>query len=243
MKCPANCSPYHLSSLSVGLLYLAPFIGGVLGSSIAGKTSDIVCRWMARRNGGVFEPEFRLFMVVLVALSTVIGLWGFGWSAQIHDPWIAPTVFFGVIGTDCPLFGLIYCLGLDRLILLGFGCTLGSTVSVSFVVDSYRADAGSSLTSLNFSKNLLGISISTPQAYFSLCLPKAFSAYSLLIIGFIFSLVTNNAIDQVGVRGTFLILGGIHLGICALAIPLYIFGKRARGWTHRMGMMDWLYDD
>ena len=81
------------------------------------------------------------------------------------------------------------------------------------------------------------------QAYFSLCLPKALSAYSLLIIGFIFSLVTNNAIDQVGVRGTFLILGGIHLGICALAIPLYIFGKRARGWTHRMGMMDWLYDD
>jgi len=64
-----------------------------------------------------------------------LGLWGFGWSAQVKDPWIAPTVFFGVIG---------------------FGCTLGSTVSVSFVVDSYRADAGSSLTSLNFSKNLIG---------------------------------------------------------------------------------------
>jgi len=42
------------------------------------------------------------------------------------------------------------------LIVLGFGCTLGSTVSISFVVDSYRADAGSSLTSLNFSKNLIG---------------------------------------------------------------------------------------
>jgi hypothetical protein len=55
--------------------------------------------------------------------------------------------------------------------------------------------------------------------------------------------VTNNAIDHVGVRGTFLILGGIHLGVCALAVPLYVFGKRARGWTHRMGMMDWLYDD
>jgi hypothetical protein len=64
-----------------------------------------------------------------------------------------------------------------------------------------------------------------------------------LIPGFIFSLVTNNAIDRIGVRGTFLILGGIHLGVCGLAIPLYIFGKRARGWTHRKGMMDWLYDD
>jgi MFS family permease len=120
------------------LLYLAPFIGGILGSAIAGKLSDIICRFMARRNGGIFEPEFRLIMVALVALSTVTGLWGFGWSSQVQDPWIAPTVFFGVIG---------------------FGCTLGSTVSVSFVVDSYRADAGSSLTTLNFSKNLVGISV------------------------------------------------------------------------------------
>lgn len=70
-----------------------------------------------------------------------VGLWGFGWSAQVGDPWIAPTVFFGVIG---------------------FGCTLGSTVSISFVVDSYRADAGSSLTSLNFSKNLIGIPLPLP---------------------------------------------------------------------------------
>jgi hypothetical protein len=66
--------PYKLSSLSVGLLYLAPFIGGVLGSSISGKISDIVCRYMTRRNGGVFEPEFRLVMVILVAFSTVLGI-------------------------------------------------------------------------------------------------------------------------------------------------------------------------
>lgn len=83
------------------------------------------------------------------------------------------------------------------------------------MVDSYRGDAGSSLTSLNFSKN---------------------------VIGFVFSLVTNNAVDNVGVRTTFLILGGIHLCVCLLAVPLYVFGKRARGWTHRKAMMDWLYD-
>jgi hypothetical protein len=61
--------------------------------------------------------------------------------------------------------------------------------------------------------------------------------------GFIFSLVANNAVNTLGIRGTFLVFGGIHLGICGLAVPLYIFGKRARGWTHRMAMMDWLYDD
>jgi hypothetical protein len=114
----AHCTygrPYNLSSLSVGLLYIAPFVGGVLGSSIAGKLSDIVCRFMARRNDGVFEPEFRLVMVIPVALATVFGissyfrtndkgLWGFGWSTQVKDPWIAPTIFFGVIGIAIPPF-------------------------------------------------------------------------------------------------------------------------------------------
>lgn len=52
--------------------------------------------------------------------------------------------------------------------------------------------------------------------------------------------MTNNAVDSIGVRATFLILGGIHLGICSLAVPLYIYGKRARAWTYRKGMMDWL---
>jgi hypothetical protein len=62
-----------MSSLLVGLLYVAPFIGGVFGSSLAGKVSDLMCRFMTRRNGGVFEPEFRLLMVIPVAISTVIG--------------------------------------------------------------------------------------------------------------------------------------------------------------------------
>lgn len=29
---------------------------------------------MTRRNGGIFEPEFRLVMVIPVALATVIGI-------------------------------------------------------------------------------------------------------------------------------------------------------------------------
>lgn len=63
-----------MSSLSVGLLYVAPFIGGVLGSSLSGKVSDLICQFMTRRNGGVFEPEFRLVMVIPIAISTIMGI-------------------------------------------------------------------------------------------------------------------------------------------------------------------------
>lgn len=124
---------YNFDALQTGLVYLAPFIGGVLGTGVAGKVSDIVVRAMARRNGGVYEPEFRLVMVIPITITTCVGLMGFGWSAQIRDHWIVPTVFFGI---------------------LSFGCALGSTTAITFCVDSYRQYAGEALVTLNFSKNV-----------------------------------------------------------------------------------------
>ena len=127
-----NKASYNFTALQTGLIYISPFVGGVLGTAAAGKVSDIIVRWMARRNGGIYEPEFRLVMAIPVAISTCIGLMGFGWSAQEKDKWIVPTVFFGIIS---------------------FGCALGSTTSITFAVDSYRQYAGEALVTLNFSKS------------------------------------------------------------------------------------------
>ena len=124
---------YNFSALATGLVYLSPFIGGVLGTAVAGKLSDVVVMFMARRNGGLYEPEFRLMMVIPTALSTVIGLMGFGWSAEEKDNFWIPTFFFG---------------------LISFGCSLGSTTAITYCVDSYRQYAGEALVTLNFSKNI-----------------------------------------------------------------------------------------
>jgi len=123
---------YNFSPLGTGLVYLSPFIGGVIGTAVAGRVSDIIVRFMTRRNGGVYEPEFRLVMAIPVAVTTAAGLMGFGWSAQERDAWIVPTIFFG---------------------LISFGCSLGSTTSITFCLDSYRQYAGEALVTLNFSKS------------------------------------------------------------------------------------------
>ena len=123
---------YNFTALQTGLVYLSPFIGGILGTAVAGKVSDLIVRYMSRKNDGVYEPEFRLVMGIPVAVCTTIGLMGFGWSAEERNAWIVPTVFFGVIS---------------------FGCTLGSTTAITFCVDSYRQYAGEALVTLNFSKS------------------------------------------------------------------------------------------
>lgn len=124
---------YNFTSFQAGLIYISPFIGGVLGTAVAGKLSDVIVRWMARKNGGVYEPEFRLVMAIPMTITTVMGLMGYGWSVAEKDAWIVPTIFFGFIS---------------------FGCSLGSTTGITFAVDSYRQYAGEALVTLNFSKNI-----------------------------------------------------------------------------------------
>ncbi|KAI2634662.1 MFS general substrate transporter [Hypomontagnella submonticulosa] len=182
---------YHFSALQTGLVYISPFVGGVLGTAVAGKVSDIIVKAMARRNGGLYEPEFRLVMAAPVALTTVIGLMGFGWSADENDAWIVPTVFFGVVS---------------------FGCSLGSTTSITFCVDSYRQYAGEALVTLNFSKNVLH--------------------------GLVFSLFVTGWLTHDGSKTVFIWIGVIQLIVLLFTIPMYIYGKRARMWTVRKNFME-----
>ncbi|CAI6335760.1 unnamed protein product [Periconia digitata] len=182
---------YNFTALQVGLVYISPFVGGVIGTAVAGKFSDLIVRFMARKNDGIYEPEFRLVMAIPIAISTVIGLMGFGWSAEEKDNWIVPTVFFGVIS---------------------FGCSLGSTTAVTFVVDSYRQYAGEALVTLNFCKNILH--------------------------GFIFSLFFPHWLESEGPKKTFVAVGGIQLACMLFSIPMYMYGKRARMWTVRKNLME-----
>lgn len=182
---------YQFSALQTGLIYISPFIGGVLGTAVAGKVSDIIVKAMSRRNGGLYEPEFRLVMALPIAVTTVIGLMGFGWSAQVHDAWIVPTVFFGIVS---------------------FGCSLGSTTSITFCVDSYRQYAGEALVTLNFSKNIFH--------------------------GLVFSLFVTGWLESDGAKSVFIWIGVIQLIMLVFSVPMFIYGKRCRMWTVRQNLME-----
>ena len=206
-----NKATYNFTPLQTGLVYISPFVGGVLGTAVAGKVSDIIVQSMSRRNGGVYEPEFRLVMAIPVTIATCIGLMGYGWSAQERDNWIVPTVFFGIIS---------------------FGCALGSTTSITFAVDSYRQYAGEALVTLNFSKSKWSI---PGQQHSALVL---ISSYLDIFHGLVFSLFFNRWLDADGMKNTFIAIGGIQLACLTTTVPMYIYGKRARMWTVRKNFME-----
>lgn len=182
---------YNFTPLQTGLVYVAPFVGGLFGTAVAGKVSDVVVKAMSRRNGGLYEPEFRLVMGIPILFTTVIGLMGFGWSAEERDHWVVPTIFFGVIS---------------------FGCSLGSTTSITFCVDSYRQYAGEALVTLNFSKNIFH--------------------------GLVFSLFFTHWMSKDGTKTVFIWTGVIQLILMLTTIPLFIYGKRLRMWTVRKNFVE-----
>lgn len=130
---------YGYSQQTVGLFYLGPFIGGVLGSLSTGLVGDALARYMVKKNHGVYEPEFRLLMLIPSSFFICFGLFGYGWSTKNLDPWIAPVIFFGC---------------------LSYGSSMACTSAITYVVDSYKMFASEALVSFNFMKNFLGFIIS-----------------------------------------------------------------------------------
>ncbi|KAH7922411.1 MFS general substrate transporter [Leucogyrophana mollusca] len=125
---------YDFEAGPVGLISgVGPFIAAILGNAIAGPLSDWSVTWLSRRNGGIYEPEFRLFMVIPLLVSTTIGWFGWAISANLLELWIGPAVFYS---------------------LLNFGQAVGSIAVVSYVVDAHSNYAPEAFATINCIKNL-----------------------------------------------------------------------------------------
>lgn len=66
--------PYNFSPADVGLMNIAPFIGGVPGFIVGGFISDKSITWLARRNRGIYEPEMRLWLVLFSLILMPVGI-------------------------------------------------------------------------------------------------------------------------------------------------------------------------
>ncbi|KAK5243660.1 hypothetical protein LTS06_010633 [Exophiala xenobiotica] len=102
--------PYLLDSAHVGYLSAGPVVGGTLGCIVCALISDPIIRWLARKNDGVYEPEFRLVLIIGVLVPSAIGFFLFGNLAgegksptSVSVAWgvavVAPQFMSVVVGT------------------------------------------------------------------------------------------------------------------------------------------------
>ena len=113
--------PYWWGEVKAGYAYTAPFIGAIGGFIVSGLLADSSVKWMTRRNGGVYEPEFRIVLVIPMLVVGGIGLFGFALTAgevlSEKYTYHVPLVFFG--------FEVA-------------GMVIGAVASSLYIVDAYR---------------------------------------------------------------------------------------------------------
>ncbi|KAL4917706.1 major facilitator superfamily domain-containing protein [Aspergillus aurantiobrunneus] len=134
-----SAPPYSFSVGAVGATNVSSFVASLIGTVVAGPLVDGVASRLSKMNKGIFEPEFRLPIMVTYLLFTATGFFAWGQSLENLDPWPVP---------------VIVCLGLINL-----GVQLGTTGVVTYVVDCHREKASEAFATMNFVKNIFSFGL------------------------------------------------------------------------------------
>ncbi|KAI4596241.1 hypothetical protein KJ359_005748 [Pestalotiopsis sp. 9143b] len=139
--------PLFWDEVSTGYAYVGPFVGALLGFLIAGILSDWSAKFLTKRNGGIYEPEFRILLVIPQLIFGCLGLYGFAITSvgtlRSEYHWSVPIVFFG----------FEVC-----------GMVIGAVSSSLYIVDAYRDLAVEGFTCLIIFKNMFSFGL-TFKAY------------------------------------------------------------------------------
>ncbi|VVT49753.1 uncharacterized protein SAPINGB_P002426 [Magnusiomyces paraingens] len=131
-------SQYGFSASMTGVTYVAPIIGTFIANAYTGVYGDKFKLKMAKKHGGVYEPEFRLWLTIpfLILCPASLILWGVGAAHEIH--WIGPVIAMGILG----------------------GCvSIGCAIPVNYFMDCYREMGGPGMAPVILIRNLLSFAI------------------------------------------------------------------------------------
>ena len=88
---------YHFKSGAIGLCTGIPLIAGCLvGELTGGRLSDYILLRQARRNNGVYKPEYRLYLTCLSAIAGPVGMIVFGVCLQKKAYYVVPLIGLGI---------------------------------------------------------------------------------------------------------------------------------------------------
>ncbi|KAL2383286.1 hypothetical protein RJZ90_002745 [Blastomyces dermatitidis] len=122
---------YGLTPSQIGLTNL-PLLGvALIGTPLAGATADWLVCFMARRNKGIYEPEFRLLLMIPATIFSTVGFIGYGLSIDRGAPLAVPLTFMALHSLSIPF---------------------ATSASFTYVLDCHPKDANQAFVTINFSK-------------------------------------------------------------------------------------------
>ena len=115
--------PYNFSTAAVGNMFLAPWLGVLLAVVIGEPILNYGLKWLTRRNGNVYEPEFRLYGSIPGVILGIIGCVGWGWGEQDTISWVGLEFFNGIMAA---------------------GATIMNATGAGYIIDAHREYANES---------------------------------------------------------------------------------------------------
>ncbi|CBX90141.1 similar to MFS transporter [Plenodomus lingam JN3] len=191
--------PLWFGEVETGYMYTGAFIGALLGFALTGLISDWSANLLTRLNNGVYEPEFRMVLVVPQMVFGGAGIVGFGWTSDDAERygWFWPDFFFA-------------------LVVMGMVC--GAVGSALYIVDAHRDMSVEGFTCNLVFKNIF--------------------SFALTFKGF------DWIVESGSIKDVFVAVGCVQIAVCALTIPMYIFGKKSRSFFYRHNVFfkatDWV---
>jgi hypothetical protein len=133
--------PNNFGFASLGFVQGGQIVVSIIMVPVLGYGSDLLVKILARRNGGVTEPEHRLIPLMLPAIIVVISCVFFGLGGSDPERWSAWSI---IISFNAEYFGFI------GIVLIGF----------TYALDSYPERAGPLLVLICFVRGLVSFGIS-----------------------------------------------------------------------------------
>lgn len=95
--------PLYWDEVQTGYAYTGAFVGAILGFIFSGFFADWSAKVLTRKNNGVYEPEFRIVLVIPQLIFGCTGLYLFGvTSANLENySWVLPIFAFGLQIVGC----------------------------------------------------------------------------------------------------------------------------------------------
>ena len=117
----------------MGYIYIAPAIGALLSYIISIYTSDPICLFLGRRNNFIYEPEFRIFLIIPAFLTGVPGIIAYGYSTTTPGlTWLVPSFVYA---------------------LVTFAVVISATSTYAYVLDANREISVEMMVAVSLFKN------------------------------------------------------------------------------------------